>query len=239
MPVPIPDLKPLDETQLGAVEGFRKCTTSLVVDAMEVLRLSDFTRAVTIGLQPLDRALPTMAGVAVTQLEGPRRVGTTDAFLTQHADVMRAMSQGQVMVTAGGGGVSSCNWGGLLNLEGMRRGMVGAVVDGAVRDAELMLRTKIPIFCRGTQPLACHYVMDTLSIQEPVVCAGVQVWPGDYVIGDADGVVFVPPDLAEDVLRVALQKAEIEERRERALWDTPLERLDRDVVNNPDMASPR
>ena len=117
--------------------------------------------------------------------------------------------------------------------------MVGAVVDGVVRDVELMLRTKIPVYCRGTQPLACHYVMDTISIQEPIVCAGVQVWPGDYVIGDADGVVFVPPDLAEEVLRVSLHKAGIEEQREKALWTTPVERLDEDVVNNPAFKMPR
>jgi regulator of RNase E activity RraA len=239
MVVEVPNLGPLDEEQQRLVQGFRKVTTAQIVDSMEVMGLPDFTRAVTIGLWPLDRSLPVMAGVAVTQLEGPRRVGTKRSHLTQHAEVMRGMKPGHVMVTAAGGLVSSCNWGGLLNLEGMRRGMVGAVVDGAVRDVELLLRTKIPIFCKGAQPLACHYVMDTLSIQQPIVCAGVHVCPGDYVIGDADGVVFVPPELAEEVLRLALEKAVIEAAREKALWEIPLERLDEDVVNNPELQLPR
>jgi len=239
MTVKIPEIRPLDVEQKKLVDGFKKVSTAQVVDSMEVLRLSDFTRAVTVGLAPLDRTLPVMAGIAVTQLEGPRRAGTKGSHLTQHAEVMRRMSPGQVMVTAAGGLLSSCNWGGLLNLEGMRRGMVGAVVDGVVRDAELMLRTKIPIFCRGTQPLACHYVMDTLSIREPIVCAGVQVWPGDYVVGDADGVVFIPPEFADDVLKLSLEKAEVEARREKALWETPLERLDADVVNSPAYRLPR
>jgi 4-hydroxy-4-methyl-2-oxoglutarate aldolase len=152
---------------------------------------------------------------------------------------MREMKPGHVMVTAAGGLLSSCNWGGLLNLEGMRRGMVGAVIDGAVRDAELMIRTRIPVYCKGTQPLACHYVMDTISIQEPIVCAGVHVRPGDYVIGDADGVVFVPPEFAEEILKLSLEKAEAEARREKALWTVPAERLDADVVNNPAMQLPR
>jgi len=239
MPVTIPDLRPLDDNETRVAEEFRKVSTALVVDAMELLGLSDFTRAVTVGLSPLDTGLPTMAGIAVTQLEGPRRVGAGEAFLTQHGEVMRRMHPGQVMVTAAGGLLSSCNWGGLLNLEAMRRGMVGAIIDGAVRDVDLMLRTGIPVFCRGAQPLACHYVMDTISIQQPIVCAGVQVWPGDYVVGDADGVVFVPADLAEDVLRVALQKADNEAKREKALWETPVERLDEDVVNNPELQAPK
>ena len=239
MTVQVPEIKPLDGKQKLMIEGFKKCITGNVIDAMEILGLSDFIRAVTVGLWPIDRSLPTMAGVAVTQHEGPRRVGATGYHLTQHAEVMRKMGPGHVMVTAAGGLLSSCNWGGLLNLEGMRRGMVGAVIDGVVRDVELMLRTKIPVFCRGTQPLACHYVMDTLNIQQPIVCAGVQVWPGDYVVGDADGVVFVPPDFADPVLELALKKAEIEVKREEALWKTPLERLDEDVVNNPAYRPPR
>ena len=239
MVVEVPNLEPLDEEQRRLVEGFRKVTTAQIVASMEMMSLSDFTRAVTVGLEPLDRSLPVMAGVAVTQLEGPRRVGTKGYHLTQHAEVMRRMKPGHVMVTAAGGLLSSCNWGGLLNLEGMRRGMVGAVIDGAVRDVELMLRTKIPVFCKGAQPLACHYIMDTLSIQQPIVCAGVHVCPGDYVIGDADGVVFVPPEYAEEVLRLSLQKAAVETKREKALWTVPLERLDEDVVNNPEFQLPR
>jgi regulator of RNase E activity RraA len=239
MAVRVPKLKALDPKQQRIVEGFRKTSTAIVVDSLEKAGLPDFTRAVTVGLFPIDRSLPVMAGIAVTQLEGPRRVGTKGSHLTQHAEVMREMKPGHVMVTAAGGLLSSCNWGGLLNLEGMRRGMVGAVIDGAVRDAELMIRTRIPVYCKGTQPLACHYVMDTISIQEPIVCAGVHVRPGDYVIGDADGVVFVPPEFAEEILKLSLEKAEAEARREKALWTVPAERLDADVVNNPAMQLPR
>jgi len=81
--------------------------------------------------------------------------------------------------------------------------------------------------------------MDTLSVQQPVVCAGVHVRPGDFAIGDADGVVFLPPEYAEELLRLSLEKAGVEERREKALWEVPLERLDQDVVNNPALQLPR
>jgi len=224
----------LDEKTQRLIEGFKKCITGQVVDAIEKLELSDATRCAAIGLQALDRTLPTMAGVAVTLLEGPRRVGTQGANLTKHGDVMREMKPGEVMVTAAGGLLSSCNWGGLLHLEGMRRGIAGVVVDGAVRDVELMLRTKLPVFCKGSTPLACHLVMETLTVNQPIVCAGVHVRPGDFVVGDADGVCFVPPEFAEDVLNYALTKAEVEEKREAALWKTPVERLTDEVVNNPD-----
>jgi regulator of RNase E activity RraA len=116
--------------------------------------------------------------------------------------------------------------------------MAGAIIDGSVRDAPTMIKSKCPVFCAGTQPLACHFVMTTLSIQEPVVCAGVHVCPGDYVIADMDGVVFVPPEYAEDVLKLSLEKAVAEEKREKALWEVPVELLDEKIVNNPEMHLP-
>ncbi len=208
------------------LEGFRKCTSSQVVDAIEEMALPDATRCAAIGLQPLDRTLPTMAGIAVTMLEGPRRVGTKQLRLTQHGQQMRKMGPNQVLVISAGGLVASCNWGGLLNLEGMRRGLSGVVVDGAVRDVNQIIKAKMPVFCKGSTPLACHLLMETLTINQPIVCAGVHVRAGDFVIGDDTGVCFVPPEFAEDVLKIALRKAKEEDTREYNVWHAPVERLE-------------
>ena len=49
----------------------------------------------------------------------------------------------------------------------------------------------------------------------------------------------LPPEFAEEILKLSLEKAEAEARREKALWTVPAERLDADVVNNPAMQLPR
>jgi regulator of RNase E activity RraA len=192
---------------------------------MENLGLPDTGVSAARGLMPLDRSLPTMAGIAVTIQEGPRRVGTRDLRLPKHSAVMRTMTKDQVLVIAGGGGDAYCSWGGLLHIEAHRRGVSGVVVDGLVRDFTQITSTRTPVYCKGTTPLADHFLADVVSIGQPVVCAGVHVRPGDFVIGDCDGVCFVPPEFAEAVLEEALEKARQEEVRERNLWRAPVDRL--------------
>ena len=111
MPIPVPDVPPLDNKQQELVEGFRKCITGQIIDATEMLGLSDRERAVTVGLSAVDPTLPTMAGIAVTTREGPRRLGTSGYLMTQHADVMRKVGPGHVLVIDAGGSLASCNWG--------------------------------------------------------------------------------------------------------------------------------
>ena len=215
-----------DKKTMELLDGFRKCTASQVIDAMENIGLSDTNVSTAIDLEPLDRSLGTMAGIAVTIHEGPRRVGRKELRLPRHGDLMREMGPGQVLVIAGGGGSEYCSWGGLLHIEGSRRGFEGVVVDGVARDFGQIVSTKTAVYCRGTNPLADHFLAEVISIGEPVVCAGVHVKPGDFVVGDCDGVCFVPPEFAEDVLKEAVKKAGQEATREKNLLRAPKDRLE-------------
>ena len=96
------------------------------------------------------------------------------------------------------------------------RGVVGFVIDGTCRDSGECIMQRSPVFCTVrsyTHPMGRIRIK---SDNEPVVCAGVPVRPGDMIIGDDDGVVCVPQDIADEVGKRAYriqQKDRVDRRR--------------------------
>ena len=84
-----------------------------------------------------------------------------------------------------------------------RRGCVGAVVDGGIRDTAFIRSTGFPIFHRFTSPADAVGRFNIVDFNCPVTIGGVRVEPGDYVFGDEDGVVIVPSALTLEVLEKA------------------------------------
>ncbi len=99
-------------------------------------------------------------------------------------------------------------------------GAVGAVVDGYVRDRDIIAELGFPVFARGLTP-AGPWKNGPGVIGEPVAVGGVVVNPGDIVAADADGVIVIPPHRADEVIAavqeiVALEAskdAEVEQLR--------------------------
>jgi regulator of RNase E activity RraA len=91
------------------------------------------------------------------------------------------------------------------------RGVAGMVSDGPVRDSASIAATGLRMYCAGAAAplnLAKHHAVD---INVPIACGGVAVYPGDIIVGDADGVVVVPRHLAEEVARDAAGQELLEE----------------------------
>jgi regulator of RNase E activity RraA len=97
-------------------------------------------------------------------------------------------------------------WGELLSTAAMARGAAGCVTDGLVRDVRHIRAMKFPVFHGGIGPLDSRGRCRMIEMDTPVVCGGVHVSSGDLVFGDVDGVVVIPQDLAEEVIRRALDK---------------------------------
>ncbi len=106
---------------------------------------------------------------------------------------------GEVVVVDCGGDRASAMAGDLVARQAQRRGLSGLVVDGAVRDSEVLRSLEIPIFaaarsCRGAQKIGSG------EMNVPICCGGMVVSPGDLVLADRDGAIAVPRTHAPQVL---------------------------------------
>lgn len=88
-------------------------------------------------------------------------------------------------------------------LTGRKKGVVGFVIDGTCRDSAECILQKTPVFSTVRSPAHPMGRIGPVADNKPIVCAGVVVRPGDVVIGDDDGVVVVPQELADEVARRA------------------------------------
>jgi regulator of RNase E activity RraA len=88
-------------------------------------------------------------------------------------------------------------------LQGRIRGVVGYIIDGACRDSYECVIQKTPVFCTVRSPAHPMGRIRPVSDNQPIVCAGVVVRPGDVIIADDDGVVVVPQSVADEVARRA------------------------------------
>ena len=100
---------------------------------------------------------------------------------------------------------------GELSVTSLRaRGVAGCVLDGGCRDVRFILDERFPVFCRFVTPEDSTWRWELEATQVPVTIGPVRIEPGDWVVGDDDGVVVVPHAIAEDVLVEAERKAATE-----------------------------
>lgn len=108
-------------------------------------------------------------------------------------------------------------WGELMSTRAMKLGAAGAVVDGYARDTNGILRLGFPTFAHG------RYAQDqgprgkVLDFRCTIEMQGVLIRPGDIVFGDIDGVCIVPREAEEEIIRLALEKANGEKLVQKAI----------------------
>ncbi len=122
------------------------------------------------------------------------------------------LEAGDVLVATTNGDRGSALWGELLSTACRARGSAGAVIDGLTRDTARILALDFPVFAAGFSPLDSKGRLDGISHGEPIRVGACVVRPGDWVVGDLDGVVVVPAELAEQAFGRALEKASGENR---------------------------
>lgn len=99
-------------------------------------------------------------------------------------------------------------WGELLSTAAQARGAAGCITDGLVRDVKQIRAMRFSVFHGGIGPLDTRGRARMMERDTPVQCGGVMVKSGDVVFGDADGVVVIPAARADEVLGLALKKAQ-------------------------------
>ena len=160
------------------------------------------------GLRPWS-AQARMAGPAYTV-----RVHTADILMVSKA--LAECPAGAVLVIDGHGEPNTALWGGLTTAQALRKGLAGVVVDGAIRDLADIRKSKLPVFARAVVPNAggAEYVGE---LQVSVSCGGQVVNPGDWLVGDDDGVVVIPLAQLEAAVAKAAKIVEAEKRIAKAI----------------------
>jgi regulator of RNase E activity RraA len=117
---------------------------------------------------------------------------------------------GHALVLDARGVTDSGIFGEILLTRLMKRGAAAVVCDGAMRDAGAVARMDLPVFTAGPAAplnLTTHFAVD---LQQPIACGGAAVFPGDILVGDHDGVVVLPRELAAEIARDGAKQDHLE-----------------------------
>src|SRR5690606_28700540 len=88
----------------------------------------------------------------------------------------------------------------------------GIVIDGAIRDIDELIENNFSVFAKAVTP-AVGDKEGPGEINYPISCGGVVVMPGDYIVGDANGVVVIPPEQVDEIIVGTEKKLAYEEKR--------------------------
>ena len=184
---------------------FEKLSTTNVSDAMDALGV----RGSTYGIRPMWHTMGKVLGPAVT-------LKMTAAGLTKgkhHLGVkaIDAAEAGDVIIVDNGGRLDTSCWGGVLANGAKKKGISGVVIDGACRDLDDCVEVGFPVYARGTGGASARGRVQGGATNVRIQFGGVQVRPGDIVMGDKSGVVVVPIEKLDAVLEKAEQLFQKEE----------------------------
>jgi len=189
------------------IAGFRKTTVASVADAVDQVCgkrgfLSHTIRPVVPGL---------VVGRAITALvkPAPPEKATPQLAVKHSTEMIDNSKPGEVGVIVMENGLDVAAIGGLMATAAKARGMAGMVLDGGVRDVAEIRGLGLPVYAASVSPATAVSRYASVAANIPVQCGGVTITPGDIIVANEDGIVAVPKDKAQDVLKRAI---EIDER---------------------------
>lgn len=176
------------------VEAFRALPAANVADCMG--RLCALSSEIRLLSSP---EAPIMAGVALTVKARPG-----DNLMIHKA--LGMAGPGDVIVVSNEGDRSQSLIGEIMITYAGFKGLSGLVFDGPIRDIAMISKMAIPVYGTGTTP-GGPYKEGPGEVNVPIACGGIQVEPGDIILGDADGVIVIPKRDAAAILAEAQKKA--------------------------------
>ena len=203
------DIDRLDSEDLAAL-----AVASTATITTQLLKLG-LRNTFLAGLACLTPKAPRLLGAAFTLRYIPARedidvVEIYDDYDHPQRQAIELVGPGQVLVMDCRGQGRAASAGHILLTRMAVRGAAGVVTDGTMRDIAGISDLEIPVFAAGASAmtnLAQHHAVD---LQVPIACAGVAVYPGDLLVGDADGVVCIPRHLVPAIAAPAREQEALE-----------------------------
>src|SRR5438067_1484547 len=151
------------------------------------------------GIFPVDPAIPRMVGEAFTLRFVPAREDVTDNRDNLHQRAFDECPAGAVLVIDAQREIEACTCGDLLVARLKARGAAGIVTDGGFRDSNEIKHLSFPAYHVRPVPPPSFLRLHAIALNEPIGCARVAVYPGDIMVGDAEGVVVIPAQMANEI----------------------------------------
>jgi regulator of RNase E activity RraA len=193
-------------TREAIIREFTKASTGNVADAVD--EATGQRGFMFRDMKPIYKA--KIIGQASTAVL--RRVLKSDSrdYPNRQLEVLDETPAGGIVVYVAEDGLETAFIGNLMATTGKIRGLAGVVIDGGARDVDEIQEIGLPVFSRSVTPSTSVGRYVSVSKNVPVMCAGVMVKPGDWIIGDVTGVVAVPQEKVGDVLKLLRQYDEKE-----------------------------
>lgn len=198
-------MSPSDITIEELCARYGRLYVAAVADALDDKGL--WHQIVDRRIQPLTLEM-RVVGPAFTMLGRPER--STDRAIRKGVKAVDALQRHTVAVMDCSGEEITGHWGELLTNGALVRGCTGAVIDGGTRDVATILKMNFPVFCKYRSPADAKGRWNVVDFDCPVRIGGVPVAPGDFIVGDPDGIVVVPRGLVVEVLLEAEEVAKTE-----------------------------
>lgn len=189
------------------IEAYKTLDSTSISDAMDRLGIP----AGLYNIKPVTSG-KVMCGQAFTVRYVPcgEIKGTVGDFLDD-------VEPGQVCVLDNGGRDYCTVWGDIMALYATMRGIAGTVIYGVCRDVKDVRKLGYPIFSLGHYMVTGKDRVEVAEINGPVTVSGIKISPGDLIFGDDTGALAVPYNKVEEVLEIAKEIEQKEERIRQAL----------------------
>ena len=167
-------------------------------------------------VRPLNATLPNMVGPAFTLRYIPARedLNTIKVFEDRaHPQrvAVETCPEGAVLVMDSRKDARAASAGSILVTRLMKRGVAGVVTDGGFRDSPEIAELGFAAYHQRPSAPTNLTLHQALDINAPIGCGDVAVWPGDVVVGDAEGVVIIPAGIADEIAEEAVEMTAFED----------------------------
>lgn len=167
-------------------------------------------------VRPLNPALGNMVGEAYTLRYIPARedLNPISVFLDRGHPQRKAIEEcppGAVFVVDSRKDARAASAGAILVARLMKRGVAGIVTDGGFRDSPEIAQLAIPAYHNRPSAPTNLTVHQAVDINVPIGCGDAPVWPGDVIVGDAEGVVVIPAAIADEIADEAFEMTAFED----------------------------
>jgi 4-hydroxy-4-methyl-2-oxoglutarate aldolase len=196
----------------------RKLYTGVICDTLDELGYRN--QAMKENLRPLSNE-SVLVGIAKT-IHAVDIYYVRENSYEKEIEAVDSIKPGEVVVASTNQSIRNGLWGELMSTASKMRGARGAIIDGLIRDTRKILELDFPVFCTGYKPVDSRGRGIVIDYDCRIEAGGVTVNPGDVIFADIDGVVVIPQEVFEIVVKHAFDKVERENSTRNELFEGKL-----------------